>query len=77
MAEPNRGGWLSDEGGRGLTALFWSNVNPYGTSRLEMDERLDTSSPRTSTSEHCAVSVPGGSQRPEHSRRQSGSGFTW
>ncbi|QIY67935.1 hypothetical protein HEP84_35800 [Streptomyces sp. RLB1-33] len=26
---------------RGLTALFWSNVNPYGTFRLDMDKRLD------------------------------------
>ena len=24
-----------------LTALFWSNVNPYGTFRLDMDKRLD------------------------------------
>ncbi|MGI5423161.1 hypothetical protein [Streptomyces sp. CA-179760] len=23
------------------TALFWSNINPYGTFRLEMDKRLD------------------------------------
>jgi hypothetical protein len=26
---------------RGLTALFWSNVNPYGTFRLDMNKRLD------------------------------------
>jgi hypothetical protein len=27
---------------RGLTApLFWSDINPYGTFRLEMDTRLD------------------------------------
>jgi WD40 repeat protein len=26
---------------RGLTALFWSNINPYGTFRLDMDKRLD------------------------------------
>jgi hypothetical protein len=31
----------SDEDRRGLTALFWSNINPYGTFRLEMDKRLD------------------------------------
>ncbi|WP_240509346.1 transposase [Streptomyces agglomeratus] len=32
---------LSDEDRRGLTALFWSNINPYGTFRLDMDKRLD------------------------------------
>ncbi|MFE4177571.1 hypothetical protein ACFRR7_36980 [Streptomyces sp. NPDC056909] len=32
---------LSDEDRRGLTALFWSNVNPYGTFRLDMNKRLD------------------------------------
>ncbi|MFD8252936.1 hypothetical protein [Streptomyces werraensis] len=26
---------------RVLTALFWSNINPYGTFRLDMDKRLD------------------------------------
>ncbi|MEV4249990.1 hypothetical protein AB0J63_42100 [Streptosporangium canum] len=26
---------------RGLTALFWPNVNPYGTFHLDMDKRLD------------------------------------
>ncbi|QGV81975.1 hypothetical protein [Streptomyces ficellus] len=31
----------SKEDRRGLTALFWSNVNPYGTFRLVMDKRLD------------------------------------
>ncbi|MET7458575.1 hypothetical protein ABZT03_43600, partial [Streptomyces sp. NPDC005574] len=35
---------------RGLTALFWSNVNPYGTFRLDMDKRLDLGP---------AVTVPG------------------
>jgi hypothetical protein len=32
---------LSEEDRRGLTALFWSNVNPYGTFRLDMSKRLD------------------------------------
>ncbi|MCW2918567.1 MAG: putative transposase [Actinomycetia bacterium] len=32
---------LSEEDRRGLTALFWSNINPYGTFRLEMEKRLD------------------------------------
>lgn len=26
---------------RGLTDLFWSNINPYSTFRLDMDKRLD------------------------------------
>jgi hypothetical protein len=26
---------------RGLTPLFWSNINPYGRFRLDMDSRLD------------------------------------
>lgn len=35
------GGPARRRGRRGLTALFWSNVNPYGTFRLDMDKRLD------------------------------------
>ncbi|MEK8168803.1 Tn3 family transposase [Streptomyces sp. M19] len=41
LAEPVWAKKLSDEDRRGLTALFWSNINPYGTFRLEMDNRLD------------------------------------
>ncbi|MET9387682.1 Tn3 family transposase [Streptomyces sp. NPDC002928] len=41
LAEPAWAKRLSDEDRRGLTALFWSNINPYGTFRLEMDKRLD------------------------------------
>ncbi|EXU63779.1 transposase [Streptomyces sp. PRh5] len=41
LAEPAWSKKLSDEDRRGLTALFWSNINPYGTFRLEMDKRLD------------------------------------
>ncbi|MGW7260688.1 Tn3 family transposase [Streptomyces sp. NPDC054834] len=41
LAEPAWAKKLSDEDRRGLTALFWSNVNPYGTFRLDMDKRLD------------------------------------
>ena len=65
-AHPNADGWRhmaiqqwftepSDEDRRGLTALFWSNINPYGTFRLEMDKRLDLAPaaavprPRTAT----------------------------
>ncbi|MGX1249675.1 hypothetical protein RKD48_002186 [Streptomyces ambofaciens] len=41
LAEPAWAKKLSDEDRRGLTALFWSNVNPYGTFRLDMDKRLN------------------------------------
>ncbi|MER7694707.1 hypothetical protein [Streptomyces sp. NPDC097610] len=41
LPEPAWANNLSDEVRRGLTALFWSNVNPYGTFRLDMDKRLD------------------------------------
>ncbi|MFJ7949399.1 Tn3 family transposase [Streptomyces sp. NPDC096354] len=41
LAEPGWASRLSDEDRRGLTALFWSNVNPYDTFRLDMDKRLD------------------------------------
>ncbi len=39
--EPEWANRLAAEGRRGLTPLFWSNVNPYGTFRLDMDRRLD------------------------------------
>lgn len=41
LTEPAWASRLMDEDRRGLTALFWSNVNPYGTFRLDMDIRLD------------------------------------
>ncbi|MER7690906.1 Tn3 family transposase [Streptomyces sp. NPDC097610] len=41
LAEPVWAKKLSDEDRRGLTSLFWSNVNQYGTVRLDMDKRLD------------------------------------
>ncbi|WP_203600180.1 hypothetical protein [Streptomyces sp. SID10853] len=40
-AEPVWAKPLSDEDRCGLTALFWSNVNPYSTFRLDMDQHLD------------------------------------
>ncbi|WP_225835063.1 Tn3 family transposase [Streptomyces sp. NK08204] len=55
LAEPAWVKKLTDEDRRGLTALFWSNVNPYGTFRLDMDKRLDLAPvaamprPRTAT----------------------------
>ena len=44
LAEPAWAERLSEDDRRGLTALFWSNINPYGTFRLEMDTRLDLGS---------------------------------
>ncbi|MGW3208383.1 Tn3 family transposase [Streptomyces sp. NPDC001135] len=41
LAEPAWAKKLTDEDRRGQTALFWSNVDPYGTFRLDMDKRLD------------------------------------
>jgi hypothetical protein len=41
LSEPTWASRLTDEDRRGPTALFWSNVNPYGTFRLDMDARLD------------------------------------
>jgi hypothetical protein len=54
LAEPAWAKKLSDEDRRGLTALFSSNIDPYGTFCLERDKRLDLAplptapSPRTS-----------------------------
>ncbi|WJY38466.1 Tn3 family transposase [Streptomyces platensis] len=45
LAEPAWAKKLTDEDRRGLTALFWSNINPYGTFRLEMDKQLDLGLP--------------------------------
>ncbi|WP_277347754.1 Tn3 family transposase [Streptomyces barkulensis] len=41
LAEPAWAKNLRDEGRRGLPALFWSNTNPYGAFRPDMDKRLD------------------------------------
>lgn len=35
---------LTDADRRGLTSLFWSNVNPYGRFTLDMDTHLDLAS---------------------------------
>ncbi|WP_314621557.1 Tn3 family transposase [Streptomyces stackebrandtii] len=61
LAEPKWANRLSAEDRRGLTALFWSNVNPYGTFRLDMDKRLDLALtaelPRPRTPVHPAPTV--------------------
>jgi len=40
LAEPEWASRLTDADLRGLTPLFWSNINPYGTFHLDMDTRL-------------------------------------
>ncbi|MET7931902.1 hypothetical protein ABZT43_50785 [Streptomyces sp. NPDC005349] len=62
LAEPAWASRLSDEDRRGLTALFWSNVNPYGTFRLDTDKRLDLG-PAT------VVPRPRAADRPRERRR--------
>ena len=32
---------LSEEDRRGLTPLFWTNINPYGAFSLDLDRHLD------------------------------------
>lgn len=55
LAEPAWASRFSGEDRRGLTALSWPNVNPYGIFRLDMDKRLDLAPaaavprPRTAT----------------------------
>jgi hypothetical protein len=46
LAEPAWARKLSDEDQRGLTALFWSNINPYGTFRLDDLLPVPVPSPR-------------------------------
>jgi TnpA family transposase len=41
LAEPYWAERLTDADLRGLTPLFWSNINPYGTFFLDMARRLD------------------------------------
>jgi hypothetical protein len=41
LDDPTWSGRLTDDDRRGLTPLFWSNINPYGTFHLDMTKRLD------------------------------------
>lgn len=41
LNEPEWAGRVTDADLRGLTPLFWSNINPYGTFHLDMNSRLD------------------------------------
>ena len=41
LADPAWADRLSPEDRRGLTALFWGNINPYGAFSLDMERHLD------------------------------------
>lgn len=41
LAEPAWANKLTAEDRRGLSALFWSHINPYGRFQLDMNKRLD------------------------------------
>jgi TnpA family transposase len=41
LAEPAWAARMTEDDRRGLTPLFWSHINPYGTFRLDMDTRLE------------------------------------
>jgi TnpA family transposase len=49
LSEPAWAERLTDEDRRGLTALFWSNIRPYGSFDLDMDRRLDFNLAATGT----------------------------
>lgn len=40
---------IGEDEHRGLTPLFWSNINPYGRFRLDMNTRLDLTADNRST----------------------------
>ncbi|HEV7900130.1 MAG TPA: Tn3 family transposase [Planosporangium sp.] len=68
LAEPAWAKKLSEEDRRGLTALFWSNVNPYGTFRLEMDKRLDLGLPTVPHPRTLAADAAHPATEPRHAR---------
>ncbi|WSY64548.1 transposase [Nocardia sp. NBC_00881] len=43
LEDPEFHGLVGDNERRALSPLFWSNINPYGRVRLDMDTRLDLS----------------------------------
>lgn len=55
LDEPRWRESLTDIDRRALTPLFWSNVNPYGRFRLDMDRHLDL--------ELAPTGLPGGPPR--------------
>ncbi|WP_281248754.1 Tn3 family transposase [Pseudonocardia ammonioxydans] len=47
LDDPSWAARLEIDDQRGLTPLFWSNINPYGRFSLDMDTRLDLAVPTT------------------------------
>lgn len=45
LADPEWAERLTDADLRGLTPLFWSNINPYGTFHLDMTHTLELGIP--------------------------------
>ncbi len=45
LADPAWADLLTDADRGGLTPLFWSNINPYGTFHLDMTHKLDLGIP--------------------------------
>jgi hypothetical protein len=45
LADPDWADRLTEADLRGLTPLFWSNINPYGTFHLDMTHTLDLGIP--------------------------------
>ncbi len=45
LAEPGWSQRMTEEDRRALSPLFWTHVNPYGRFILDMDSRLDLTSP--------------------------------
>jgi hypothetical protein len=46
LAEPEWSERMTSEDRRALSPLFWKHVNPYGRFVLDMDSRLDLTSPQ-------------------------------
>ncbi len=46
LSEPQWAARMTDEDRRALTALFWSNINPYGVCELDMSTRFGPDQPR-------------------------------
>jgi TnpA family transposase len=51
LEDPQFHDLVGDTERRALTPLFWSNINPYGRFRLDMDSRLDLSGGNAQTME--------------------------
>jgi hypothetical protein len=45
LQQPEWADRLTEEDRRGLTPLFWTHVNPYGSFNLQMDRHLDLGLP--------------------------------